>query len=145
MKEISAGGVVYRRGSEGFELLMIEDRFGHWTLPKGKQEAGETEEETALREILEETGITGRIVEHIQTISYQYTHAECGLVDKTVHYYLVRAEAGMETPQLEEINKVAWLSPSEALEKQARLGYDNNDEVMRLALAKLERLGKDEQ
>ncbi|MFC7440633.1 NUDIX hydrolase [Laceyella putida] len=145
MKEISAGGVVYREGQAGIEILMIEDRFGRWTLPKGKKEAGETDEETALREILEETGITGTIVERLHTISYQYTHAERGAVDKTVHYYLVRAESGVETPQLEEINGVVWLSPREAWEKQTGLGYDNNDEVMRLALAKLEPMGKDEQ
>jgi len=59
VKEISAGGVVYRKEGDRLELLMIEDRYGKWTLPKGKQEAGEEVEETALREIREETGLRG--------------------------------------------------------------------------------------
>ncbi|MRG29445.1 NUDIX hydrolase [Laceyella tengchongensis] len=144
MKEISAGGVVYRERPHGMEVLMIEDRFGRWTLPKGKKEAGETDEETALREILEETGIEGKIVSFLQTITYAYTHEEHGAVEKTVHYYLVRAISGEETPQLAEINGVVWCSLAEAWEKQTTMGYDNNDEVLKSALDKLESMRKDE-
>src|SRR5690606_19580309 len=54
MKEISAGGVVYRRTKSGaIEVQLIQDRYGRTSLPKGKMEPGETVEETALREIVE--------------------------------------------------------------------------------------------
>ena len=57
-------------------------------------EDGEKFEQTALREILEETGMVGRIVEPVDIIAYTYQHAEFGPVDKEVHYYLVEAESG---------------------------------------------------
>ncbi len=71
MKEISAGGVVYRKAGDDLQVQMIQDRYGKITLPKGKMEPGETVEQTALREILEETGIVGRIVKPLETITYQ--------------------------------------------------------------------------
>jgi 8-oxo-dGTP pyrophosphatase MutT (NUDIX family) len=139
-KEISAGGVVFREQDGRLEIQLIEDRFGKRTLAKGKMEPGETVEQTALREIVEETGVTGRIVEPLQTISYQYEHAELGVVQKEVHYYLVEAEEGQLRAQVEEISGVAWHPPADAWRLQREAGYDNNDEVLRLAL---ERLGAD--
>ncbi|MBT9253898.1 MAG: NUDIX domain-containing protein, partial [Brockia lithotrophica] len=59
--EVSAGGIVYRRGARGPEILVIEDRFGRIAYPKGHLEAGETPEQAALREVEEETGIRGTI------------------------------------------------------------------------------------
>jgi 8-oxo-dGTP pyrophosphatase MutT (NUDIX family) len=137
MKEISAGGVVYRRKDGRVEILGIEDRFGHFTLPKGKMEPGETVEETALREIREETGISGRIIDRIGEVAYRYTHAENGEVDKQVHYFLVEAAEGKETPLLEEIRDTWWLSPEEAWKRQRKSGYRNNDFVFRTAYEKL--------
>ncbi|MBH8602937.1 MULTISPECIES: NUDIX hydrolase [unclassified Thermoactinomyces] len=137
MREVSAGGVVYRQRDRRTEILMIEDRFGRWTLPKGKKEPGETDEETALREIEEETGIKGRIESRLQTVTYHYLHELHGQVEKSVVYYLVKALTGTETPQLEEINGVVWLPAEEAWQKQREFGYDNNDEVMKLALEQI--------
>src|SRR5437016_4242502 len=94
MKEISAGGLVYRMVGDELQIQMIQDRYGKITLPKGKMEAGETVEETALREILEETGISGRIIEPIALICYQFNQPKVGLIDKEVHYYLVEAIGG---------------------------------------------------
>ncbi|PTX64853.1 diadenosine hexaphosphate hydrolase (ATP-forming) [Melghirimyces profundicolus] len=131
MREVSAGGVVYRRESDaGLSILMIEDRYSRWTLPKGKVESGETYEETALREIREETGIRGRIDRPLKTITYHYFHPDHGDVAKEVHYFLVEAEEGKATPQLSEISKVAWLTPGEAWRRQSSEGYDNNHDVL---------------
>lgn len=137
MKEISAGGVVYRHHDGQLQIQLIRDRYGKITLPKGKMEPGETIEQTALREIEEETGITGRIVEPIEIIKYQYHLQQQGKVDKEVHYYLVEAVSGTLKPQIEEINEVEWMTPSEALAKQKDYGYDNNDSVLATALQKL--------
>jgi 8-oxo-dGTP pyrophosphatase MutT (NUDIX family) len=137
MKEISAGGVVYRY-RDGFpEIQMIEDRFGKKTLAKGKMEPGETVEQTALREILEETGIVGRIVAPLTVVGYQYDAGERGTVDKEVHYFLVEAEEGQLQAQIEEITGVAWYAAAEAWRLHLSSGYDNNREVLAKALAQL--------
>ncbi len=139
VKEISAGGVVYRKIDGRLEVQLIEDRFGKMTLAKGKMEPGETVEQTALREILEETGISGQIAAPHTVISYRYEHAKLGTVQKEVHYFLVEAEAGEDRlqAQIEEISGVAWHDPAAAWQLQFKSGYDNNDEVLRLAYEKL--------
>ncbi|MBO8171409.1 MAG: NUDIX hydrolase [Bacillaceae bacterium] len=132
MKEISAGGVVYKREGDNLKIMIIEDRYMKASLPKGKVEKGETLMETALREIKEETGITGKIVEPLEVIHYRYYHPEHGQIDKEVHYFLVEALSGELTAQLEEINSVAWFSPREAW-KKLKTGYENNYSVTRKA------------
>jgi 8-oxo-dGTP pyrophosphatase MutT (NUDIX family) len=135
MKEISAGGVVYRNSGGKLEIQMIQDRYGKITLPKGKIERGETIEQTALREIREETGMVGRIRGALTTVRYQYELPEAGKVDKEVHYFLVEAIDGEQKAQEEEIRGVEWLSPEEAWKHQLASGYSNNDEVLEQALA----------
>ncbi|WP_281888277.1 NUDIX hydrolase [Paenibacillus sp. YYML68] len=137
MKEISAGGVVYRKSADGLEVQLIQDRYGKITLPKGKMEPGETIEETALREILEETGITGTIIAPLETIHYQFHLTGVGTVDKEVHYYLVEAVGGTLQAQVEEIRGVEWLQPLEAWNQQKSSGYGNNDSVLHKALKAL--------
>ncbi len=136
-KEISAGGVVYRRRNDTLDIQLIEDRFGRMTLAKGKMEPGETIEQTALREIEEETGLVGELRDKLAVIGYAYEHATLGNVEKEVHYYLVEAREGALAAQVEEISGVGWYGPEDAWKLQREQGYDNNDEVMRLALNKL--------
>ncbi|WP_223067150.1 NUDIX hydrolase [Paenibacillus caui] len=136
-KEISAGGVVFRREDKQLQIQLITDRYGKISFAKGKQEQGETVEETALREIWEETGVKGSIVKPIDIIAYKYQHAEHGEVDKEVHYYLVESKEGDLKAQVEEIRGVAWYEPHEALEKQRTAGYDNNDFILEKALKML--------
>lgn len=133
-KEISAGGVVYRYAGEQLQIQLITDRYGKISFAKGKQEPGETVEETALREIVEETGVVGVITQPIDIIAYQYQHSTHGVVDKEVHYYLVKSEGGELRPQVEEIRGVQWYEPLEAWEKQQSEGYDNNDFILEKAL-----------
>ncbi len=137
MKEISAGGVVYRRSESGVEIQLIHDRYGKISLAKGKMEPGETIEQTALREIVEETGIRGAIKERLEMITYKYNHPAHGTIDKEVHYYLVEALGGDLVAQVEEIRGVAWYLPNEAWRKQRESGYGNNDSVLRKALERL--------
>lgn len=135
--EISAGGVVYRKQGEQLEIQLIRDRFGKVTLAKGKMEAGETVEQTALREIEEETGIVGELQEPLEVIEYEFESPEKGLTTKKVHYFLVQALKGSLQAQVEEIQDVAWFSPREAWKHQQAYGYDNNDIVLRKALHRL--------
>ncbi|MGE5589787.1 MAG: NUDIX hydrolase [Bacillota bacterium] len=130
IREISAGGVVYRTVGSG-QLLLIQDRYGRWTLPKGKVEPGETVEEAALREIREETGIQGRILDKIGETNYSYQDYR-GIVDKTVHYYLVEAVDGQPKPQMTEVRDVRWFSVNDGL---ARFGYDNTLPIVNRAIA----------
>lgn len=135
MKEISAGGVVYYQNDENrFKLMLIQDRFGAVTLPKGKHEAGETPEENALREIAEETGVDGEIICKIDTISYTYTHPQHGKIEKEVTYYLVKANNNQITPQIEEINAVQWYSIQDAVELHKAKGYANNQPILDQAI-----------
>jgi 8-oxo-dGTP pyrophosphatase MutT (NUDIX family) len=138
MQEISAGGVVFRNVGH-IEILLIHDRFGAITLPKGKQEAGESIEETALREIEEETGVIGEIISKIQTISYAYTHPNHGKIEKEVTYYLVKTDTKQITPQIEEIDAVAWYPIQEVVELHQARGYANNQIVLEQAIQYLAR------
>lgn len=137
MKEISAGGVVFRRTDGELNILMIQDRYGKISLAKGKMEPGETVEQTALREIVEETGIQGRIIELLEIIPYQYTNPKVGTINKEVHYYLVEAVDGALQAQVEEIRGVEWLKPEQAWKYQMDNGYKNNHRVVKKALHKL--------
>jgi diadenosine hexaphosphate hydrolase (ATP-forming) len=134
MKEISAGGVVYHTDGEQIDILLIHDRFGTITLPKGKQEAGEKIPETALREIQEETGVIGEIVTEIETISYVYTHPQHGKIEKEVTYYLVKTASKQISPQIEEINDVAWYPYQKAVKLHKVKGYANNLSILDKAI-----------
>ncbi|MBH5318145.1 NUDIX domain-containing protein [Paenibacillus sp. GSMTC-2017] len=139
MLEISAGGVVFRHNEQGqLQIQLIQDRYGKVSLPKGKMEAGETVEQTALREIAEETGLEGVIIAPIDQIKYQYEHASLGTVNKEVHYYLVEAIGGTHQAQVEEIRGVDWFEPMEAWRRQKQSGYDNN---LRIVAGALQMLG----
>jgi deoxyribose-phosphate aldolase len=138
MLEISAGGVVFQRLETGeLRVQMILDRYGKMTLAKGKMEQGETVEQTALREIQEETGVTGEIVAPLSVVRYEYVHNVYGKVDKEVHYFLVQFKHGELHAQVEEIGDVLWLSPEDAWRRQTLSGYENNDDVLRAALQRL--------
>ncbi|NBI29469.1 NUDIX hydrolase [Chengkuizengella marina] len=139
MREVSAGGVVYKYENGKLLIQMIQDRFGIMTLAKGKMEHGEIIEQTALREIEEETGMKGIIKEAdpLMVVNYQYDSPQLGIVDKEVHYFLIEAKEGVLQAQVEEISGVEWLTPEEAWHKQIHNGYDNNNDVLQRALLKL--------
>lgn len=134
MEEVSAGGVVYRRDGETIKLLLIQDRYGKIALPKGKMEARETVEQTALREISEETGIAGKIISPLAQVHYDYKSPVHGKVNKIVHYFLVEATGGATKVQIEEIRGAEWLTMHEAWAIQQASGYANNDSIVKKAL-----------
>ena len=129
---ISAGGVVVRRAGAGWETLVLH-RISpdEWRLPKGKMHVGETLEETASREVTEETGLSARLDSYICATSYVYSTRREGHVNKTVHYYLMRI--GPDAPlRLEARNFDAgrWLPLDEAI---ACLSFESEKHVLREA------------
>ncbi len=126
-KEKSCGAVVYRR-EKGERLFLIETMIqGHVSLPKGHVEPGETEEETARREIFEETGLRARVdTAFRRTIRYSPRPG----VEKDVVFFTAEAQAGDIIPQPEELRKAEFLPLEEALRA---LTFASDREVLRAA------------
>ena len=110
--ETSAGGLVLDLSGPVPQGALIgrTNRRGRllWSLPKGHLEAGETLEEAAIREVAEETGITGDIIGSLGTIDFWFV-VEGRRVHKTVHHYLMRAISGELSDQDVEVTEVAWV------------------------------------
>jgi diadenosine hexaphosphate hydrolase (ATP-forming) len=134
--QTSSGGIVVREVPGGIKVLLIKDRFGHWTWPKGHLEPGETLEEAALREIEEETGISDlEIINKAGIQKYLFKDGE-NEIHKSVHIFLVRSE-GDETikVQTEEISEAEWFLPDTALEK---IEYEGSTEILKEVLKNLD-------
>ena len=113
----SAGGVVLRDGSSGRELVLgrrRRDRDGAtWSLPKGTPDGDETMEQTALREVEEETGLQVRIVKPVGPIEYWFVQKGTR-IHKTVHYYLMEPVGGDLSLHDHELDEVRWVSVDDA-------------------------------
>ncbi len=110
-KEKSCGALVVRRGDTESEILLIKHRGGHWAFPKGHVEAGETEEQTALREVEEETGLRVKLDTGYREM---VTFSPAPRVLKDVIYFAATVVGGVETPQLSEVSDVLWVPFSKA-------------------------------
>jgi 8-oxo-dGTP pyrophosphatase MutT (NUDIX family) len=113
----SAGGVVVRH-EDGRPWLVVgsrrRERDGRtWTLPKGTPERSETTEETALREVAEETGLEVRITGPLDSI--EYTFVQSGTrIHKTVHYFMMAATGGDLANHDHEFDEVRWIPFADA-------------------------------
>ena len=111
----SAGGVIYRHATSGFQIAMIATNGGdRWGLPKGHVRRGETAEAAAMREIAEETGLHGEIQQHLATIEYWF-RAGPTRIHKYVDFFLLRYTSGMLSPQEAEVDDARWFSLDDAL------------------------------
>lgn len=137
LREISSGGVVYRELNGTTEVALI--RVGHrWCLPKGQVEKGEELQETALREVKEETGLNGEVVAKIGDISYWFTgkdkNADSVKIFKRVYFYLIHYLGGDVSQHDQEVAEVCWSPISEAVK---RLSYPTERQTMSKAVALL--------
>jgi 8-oxo-dGTP pyrophosphatase MutT (NUDIX family) len=145
-REFSAGGVLVRtiRGRTMVAAIRPRGRERVWALPKGHIDAGETAAETAMREVREETGVEGRLVEKLGDIRYVYTarwEGERGeRIFKVVSFFLLRAGRGRigeidETMRV-EVSEARWLPLGEA---PRLLSYDGE---RKMAAKAWERIGE---
>lgn len=101
IEAISCGGVVIYRGKILVLYKRFRRRYDGWVLPKGTVEPGESYEETASREVREETGVSAKIIKYIGQSRYTFTVPH-GEVEKSVHWYLMMADSYYSRPQREE-------------------------------------------
>jgi 8-oxo-dGTP diphosphatase len=121
----AAGGVVWRQGPSGPEVLVVHrPRYDDWSLPKGKAEEGEDDLTTAHREVAEETGLNCEVGAELARIRYTDHNGR----PKVVRYWAMTATNGTDTfvPN-REVDKVAWLPVDEAA---ARLTYERDRPVL---------------
>jgi 8-oxo-dGTP pyrophosphatase MutT (NUDIX family) len=112
---VSAGGVLYRRGAEGVEIVLVSrNGDGLYALPKGTPDGEETLEQTAEREVREETGLEARVVGRLGDVRYWYTEPDGTRVNKIVHYYLMEPLGGSVDDHDHEFDRVGWYHLSEA-------------------------------
>jgi 8-oxo-dGTP diphosphatase len=121
----AAGGIPWRRAADGrLEVLLVHrPRYDDWTFPKGKAEDGETDEETALREVEEETGLRCELGRELATASYTDAKGR----PKTVRYWEMRPLSGEAGPR-NEVDDVRWATTEEA---ESLLTYARDVETLR--------------
>jgi len=139
-REFSAGGVVVRRLRGRWWVAAIRPagkREGTWALPKGQIEPGASGEETALREVAEETGLRGESLGKLGDVRYVFTW-EGERVFKVVSFFLVRATGGrigdVPPEHAHEVAEVRWLPLDEA---PSLLAYKGEREMASKAISRL--------
>lgn len=135
VREPTAGGVVFRHGKDGIEILLIQDAKDRWTIPKGHIEEGETAQQTAKREIGEEAGLTNvDVLGWLGKIHFRYRRVD-KLVLMTTQIYLVRAGGDTNAIQKEEwMNGIKWFSFNDALDA---IEYEDIGKLMLLGMKRI--------
>ena len=132
--EFSAGGVVYRRVGDTYEIAVVHrNRHTDWSLPKGHIEKGETQEQAALREVKEETGLDARVVDALGEVVYFYRRPK-GLTRKVVHHFLMEHTGGEFGPPNWEVDEVRWIGIAQA---HTLLTYKNDLGIVQKAKERL--------
>ncbi len=130
---ISSGGIVYYNQC----LLMLKKKRGDWVLPKGRIERGETLEETAIREVKEETNVDAEIIDYIGATTYTFSNywTKYKVVSKTVSWYLMKSLSFTLEALKEEGFVEARFVPIEKTLEYAK--YEDEKKVIRKAIEAL--------
>lgn len=128
----AAGGVVLRHGEHGAEVALLgRQNDGSWVFPKGTPAAAESIEETALREVREETGLDVRIVRPLGEMTYSFVGGG-ERIHKVVHFFLMEATGGDPSLHDAEYDEVRWVTVPDA---RRMLTFDTYRDVLDRALA----------
>ena len=130
-EEKSCGAVIWRQEAGRRQYLLVRHNGGHWSFPKGHVEDGETEAETAAREILEETGLTAEVQTDFRR---QVTYSPKPGIIKDVIFFTAVPTGGQEHPQESEISQLRWFSFREAAEQ---ITFATDEEILLAAEAYL--------
>jgi 8-oxo-dGTP pyrophosphatase MutT (NUDIX family) len=138
-KQISSGGVIFRKSGNSHEVALIAVRGRKaWCLPKGLIDKNEAPPETALREVREEAGLHGEIIEKIGHISYWYFIYEDRVkVHKMVHFFLLKYIKGDTGDHDHEVDEARWFQIDEAIET---LSYRSEKQIVQKAKGMIEGL-----
>lgn len=136
--ETSAGGLVVERETMRAVIIGRRSNRGRllWSLPKGHVEDGETPAEAALREVLEETGLSGEIAGELGVIDFWFQQERVS-IHKTVHHFLMFATEGTLTPQVGEVDEIAWVALDQV---SKRLTHQDEKQLIAKARALLAEL-----
>lgn len=111
--DIAAGGLLEHRSGDELRIAVVyRPKHDDWTLPKGHLDPGETLEQAALREVEEETGCRGEIVEIVQPNAYLVKKRP-----KIVAYYRIKLVGSPDFRPNDEVSEMLWLTPGEAVDK----------------------------
>jgi 8-oxo-dGTP diphosphatase len=128
----AAGGILWKDTAKGLKLAIIHrERYDDWSLPKGKREPGEKWEDTALREVCEETGCQAKIGSFIGSCSYVINRQR---TPKIVLFWQMTVIKDNGFQPNSEVDKLKWISPKKAMKK---LSYVDEREIVMLAIKKL--------
>jgi 8-oxo-dGTP diphosphatase len=120
----AAGGVVVRGKPDALEVVIVHrPKYDDWTLPKGKAEQGETDEDCALREVHEETGLRCELLDELESTSYRDALGR----PKIARYWLMRPVEGTLDAS-HEVDRAVWVPLAEAEE---HLTYGRDVDVLR--------------
>lgn len=127
-KDKSCGCIVFNNG----KILLVKHKKGHIGFPKGHPEENETEMETAIREVKEETNID---VEIISNKGYKETYCPEEGVIKDVIYFLARKVSGNDKPQEEEVAQIMWVDVEKAIDE---ITFEESKQILRDVLKDLD-------
>lgn len=131
--EKSCGAIVYRKTKSQTELLLIKNRYGgHWSFPKGHMEGTETETQTALREVKEETGLDILIQEDFRQAVEYFPKPN---VRKQVVYFLGEAQSMKLKRQVEEVSCITWTDIDKAYHM---VTFKNDRDLISMAVERLQ-------
>jgi len=138
VRETTSGGVVFRRDksqTDQAQILLMQDSKNRWTIPKGHVEPGEEPNDTAEREIREETGLQKmKVYSWLGKVNFRYRRNHT-LVLMTMHIYLVEGLGDTDRLHPEEwLNDIKWLPASEAVDK---IAYDDIGKLILVGMKKI--------
>lgn len=144
-RQISAGGVIYRPKGDSHEVALISVKGGKvWGLPKGTAEKGENLARTAHREVREETGLEGKILDKLGHIEYFFTFKDTEKNEtrrffKMVYFFLMEYLSGNVTDHDEEVDECRWVDIDEAVKL---MKYKDEKDIIEKAKRMIKELEK---